>query len=491
VKSVLRATALLSGSSIVSVVIGLISAKVWALLLGPGGLGYMGLLQSLVGLAGLVAGAGLTTGLVRMGASLIQNDDHAKTAALMRATWLLFWIFGTAILAFMLLFREPISQVMLGGSQHAWAVPVMGIAFLFGFASNLKISTLNAFHRVKVLAQLSILNSAFATLFGILPILIWRDQGIELAVLLGAFVPWALVSWRLKREVTLPRDSVNRQALKAAIVPLLAFGLPYTASMLVGTGVQFVVPSLILNALDAASVGFYRAATAISITYLGFLLSALAMDYYPRVSAVKDQTSVLNHLVNQQHRLVLILAGPLILCMMALAPYLIPLIYSSEFSPAVPLLEWTLVGDVIRFASWTMGFIIVARSKGAVVFAVELVLGIGMLFWSWFGMQRFGLVGAGLAFVITYATHYVLVWGLARKDIGLTLTAENKRLIAATLGAALTVNLLPLVGLETWRTPIALALTAAFGVNSFYLIWHDIGGSKDVRSWLRKRMQLG
>ena len=53
---------------------------------------------------------------------------------------------------------------------------------------------------------------------------------------------------------------------------MLRFGLPYTASMLVGTGVVLVMPVLVLHVVGSASVGYYRAAATIGIAYLGFLL---------------------------------------------------------------------------------------------------------------------------------------------------------------------------------------------------------------------------
>ena len=81
-KSILKATVVLSSASIVSILTGLVSAKVSAVLLGPGGLGYMGLLQSLLGLSGMLAGMGVGTGLVRAGARALAGKDERQEAAL-------------------------------------------------------------------------------------------------------------------------------------------------------------------------------------------------------------------------------------------------------------------------------------------------------------------------------------------------------------------------------------------------------------------------
>src|SRR5205085_11145318 len=106
----------------------------------------------------------------------------------------------------------------------------------------------------------------------------------------------------------------------------LHFGVPFTGSMLVGAGVQMLMPVLVLHALSRADVGFYRAAAAVAVNYLSFLLTAMGQDFYPRVSAASDRPAALTQLVNEQQRLVLLLAGPIIVGMLALVPYLVPLI---------------------------------------------------------------------------------------------------------------------------------------------------------------------
>ena len=74
-KSSFRATALLSSSSIVSILVSLASAKVMALCIQPEGYGYYGLLQSFVAVASLLAGMGMATGLVRIGAGAVTRNE--------------------------------------------------------------------------------------------------------------------------------------------------------------------------------------------------------------------------------------------------------------------------------------------------------------------------------------------------------------------------------------------------------------------------------
>ena len=58
----------------------------------------------------------------------------------------------------------------------------------------------------------------------------------------------------------------------------------------------------------------------------------------------------------------MLLAVPMILGTLAVVPYLVPLVYTLKFRPTVEILEWQLIGDIFKFASWTMSFAILART---------------------------------------------------------------------------------------------------------------------------------
>ncbi|NLG50904.1 MAG: oligosaccharide flippase family protein [Chloroflexi bacterium] len=483
-RSVLRSTLMLSGSSFASILVGLVSAKVWAILLGPRGVGLMGLLQSLLGLAALVMSLGIGAGLVSMGASALAQGDDARFAALRRAGWRLNWLASGLALLLMTVFRVPISRWMLGGPQFAGAVLLVSLALLFQLASSIQTSLLNAHHRVAALARVGVLSSVLGTAASLAVVGIWRGRGIALAVIVNAVLGWIVSAYFLRREIAPPATPPARGQVAEEGRALLRFGAPYAASQMVGAGVQFALPALVLHTLSVESVGFYRSAMSVSGVYLGFLLLAMGQDYYPRVSAVSEQPDELGQLVNQQHRLVMLIAAPLILVLLAVTPYLIPLIYSAEFAPAAQVLEWQLIGDLFKFASWTMGFVILARRYSLTLFLVELLAGVNILVFSRLGIHWFGLAGLGLAYLLTYLVHYVVVWLIVRKDIGLVWTAQNKLMLLAATLAAFTVRVLPAIGLERFRTPVALSLGLLAGAWSLHVIWREAGLQSFVRAWL-------
>lgn len=474
-KSIFRATAILGSSSVVSVIVGLISTKAWAVLLGPGGLGFMGLLYSLLGLAALVSGLGTGTAVVRAGANALARDARSEVAALQRAMWLLVATLGTSAALIMVLLQGPISALMLGGTEHSGSIPLLALALVFSLASSAMTSILNAHHKVGTLARIAILNSVLGAASTLVIVWYWREQGIAPAIAVSTAIGLAVSYYFYSRHLESPPGHPTRQQVREAARTLLRFGAPYTASIFVSLGVQLALPTIVLHVLGRESVGLYRAGVAISVQYLGFLLTAMALDYYPRISAVSNQPAELVKLVNQQQRLVLVLGVPMILGVLALAPYLVPLIYSPEFQPTVEMLEWQLIGDLFKYASWTLSYVILVHSGSVTFFFVELAGGLSNLVANWLGMLWFGLTGLGVGFLVAYLITYAVVWAIARRDIGLVWTRGNKRIMLAAVLALLIIRLLPGIGLEGFRTPVALLFAGAAGVGSLIVLWTEMG----------------
>lgn len=472
-KSIFKATAILSGSSFISIILGLATAKVLALILQPSGYGYYGLLQSFVGLAALFSGFGMATGLVRLGARAATQHDEATIASLRKGAWVLFLGLGSVTLTILFLFRNTLSRWALGNSEHGTTIVVMGIALLFTVAGNIQVGTLNAYHRVGALAKYGIVNTLGGALITIGAVALWHVRGVVLAIIGGAFATWAASRYFLQSEVkaTNLRTS-NAETLKASW-QLLKFGGPFTASLLAGTGVQLALPMVVVHLLNTESVGYYKAAIAISVGYLGFLVTAMGQDYYPRLSAVSHQPRALVDLINEQHRLVMVLAVPMILGTLALVPFLVPLVYSLKFTPTVEILEWQMIGDLFKFSSWTMSFAILARCKTSTYFLTELAGGIGTLAMTWLAVRWFGFPGLGIGFLASYVLYYLIVSYVIRREVPLVLTASNKKMMLCAVAAALIVRILPSTRFAGLRTPAGLLLAAVAGIPSLFIIWKE------------------
>jgi PST family polysaccharide transporter len=174
----------------VTIVVGLVATKVLATMLGPDGIGLIGLLQSLVGMVSLVAGMGIGAAIVREGAVAIANENGARLGALRSAAWLLVWVLGGLGGLTLILFRDPLSQLVIGTPSQAYPVALMGVALLFGLASSVQTSLLNAHHRVAALARSASIGSILTAIVMICCVRFLGIDGVGYGIVAGAVVTW-------------------------------------------------------------------------------------------------------------------------------------------------------------------------------------------------------------------------------------------------------------------------------------------------------------
>jgi O-antigen/teichoic acid export membrane protein len=471
--SLYKNVALLASSSFLTVLIGLASSKVWALLGGPPALAEQGLLVPLLGLSVLVASLGLGPGLVKLGAAALAQNDLERVNALRHAAWQLQFIIWLICALALFLGRSLIGGWSLGRSEATLEVLVIAIALWFALASALHTSTLNAFQRVSVLARSNVMVAFFSSLAG--GLMLWKFglPGVIWSVLVGAIAGWLAARTVVLRELGPVAASSRIQVLGAART-LLRFGFPFTLSMIAGQLVQFLLPGLILHELGRNEVGFYRVSSLIAVAYLGFLTNAMAQDYFPRLSALQTDSEV-KEVMNRQHQLVMSLCVPVILGALWLAPLLVPLLTSPAFTPSIKVLEWQLVGDVLKLSSWVMAFVVLARAGSAWFLLTELVAGVTSLFASLWAMRVFGLPGLGIAYVITYGAYWLIVAVVVHRRFGLGLSAGNHLRLWSGFAAALIISAMNNMELASrfWLGGLMTAIIAVLSVFSLRSEWRS------------------
>lgn len=474
-KSVLKATVILGGSSLLSAFLALVSAKILAVLIGPSGVGYLTALQSLLGLGVMIAGLGIGTAMVRVGAKAVSEKDEATLAANWRAGFYLIILFGLIAAGILTVFREKISVLIFGEAIETFSVALVSVALLGSLLANYFTGILNAHHRVATLAKIGVLNNLAnaASLIGF--VYFYQVRGIAFGVVCGMFLNAVLNYFLLKREISFPSVVVPFDEIKRAAFSLVRFGVPYTASMLVGTGVQLILPLLILSRFETHGAGLYRAAAGLSTISLSFVLTALGQDYYPRLSAVADDKSEINELINHQQRLTLVILTPIFLWLLLLAPFLIRLLYTAEFTDSEAILKWLVAGDLFKSLSWILSFVILARNKSHLYFLTEAIGGAAAITSVLFGMRFFGLEGTGIGYFVSYLVYFIIVFLFVRREIGLRYSAGNKFLMLFAAGSILTANALSLRFAGSASSVFLLIAALAAAVFSTVSLVKEIG----------------
>jgi antigen flippase len=474
---ILKSTTLIGGSSVIVVFLKIIQAKAMAVLLGPAGVGIIGLYGSVTGVVGQITGMGIGISGVRQIAESAESDDKhriSRTIVTVRRVAVFLGVVGMLVL---LLFRYPICQITFGNTNNTDALALLSVTLLMGAISGGQVALIQGLRRIGDLARLNILGAFFGTVCSIPLVYFFGKLGIA-PFLVAVSAMGILTSWWYARKIPIPNVLISWREITSEGRALFRLGIAFMSAGLMTLGTMYCIRVIVVRQLGLEAAGLFQASSAISGLYVGFILSAMGADFYPRLTAVANDNAACNRMVNEQAEVGLLLAVPGILATLTFAPYVIQIFYSVQFAPAMDILRWEILGILLRVASWPMGFVLLAKGRGRIFFCTELsgnIVYIGMVFAL---LRYFGLPGTGMAFFGLYVFYWILIFAVVRRLSGFTWSAANQRLIVivipSTIVVVLCLHLMP----EVWSTAVGTVVTLATGYNFLKKLFKAVGPDK-------------
>ena len=458
---ILRSTALIGGSSGLTLLVGMARTKAIAMLLGPTGIGLMGVYASIADVVRSVAQMGVNSSGVRQIAEAVASEDDrqiARTVMALRRIAVGLALLGTLA---MVAFSGPIAVWTFGSDEHASAVAWLSLAVFFKIVSDGQAALIQGMRRIGDLARIGVVGSLLGAIVSVGLVAAMGENGVVPALVAIAAIG-TLLSWAYSRKVDVAPVTLTRAEMRAEAASLLQLGLAFMASGILMMGAALLVRVFVLRQLGVEAAGFFHATWALGGLYVGVVLQAMGADFYPRLVGAITNKPRANRLVNEQTHVSLLLAGPGVVATLVFAGPVLTLFYTEEFNAAAGLLRWICLGMALRVITWPIGYIIVASNQRLVFFATELAWTLVNVSLSWVCIDRFGLDGAGVAFFGSYVFHAVVVYTLVGHMTGFRWSAANRRVGLIYIAAVGLVFSSFLVLSGPWATAVgALVLLAS------------------------------
>jgi PST family polysaccharide transporter len=331
----------------------------------------------------------------------------------------------------LLVLSFPLSRLTFGDSQHIWGMALMSLILLFGGISAGQYALLQGLRKIRELASSQVLGSVFGAIASITLIYFLREDGVApYLVTVSAF--GILTSWWYARRVRVKqvymsfRDTVHESRV------LLGMGMAFMVSALLAAGVAYGSRVLILWGLGKDAVGLYQATWTLSSLYVNLVLNAMAMDFYPRLTAAASDNNVVNRMVNEQTEMGLLISIPGVLATITLAPWVLTVFYSGEFAAAAEIIRWQIIGIALRVVSWPLGFVAIAKGKGAVFLLTEIAASALHIILLFVCMRLYGLDGVGISFALLYVCHSVGMLFTCRWLSGFEWSLQAKKILVSS-----------------------------------------------------------
>jgi PST family polysaccharide transporter len=480
----------MGGSTVANIAVSVVRAKAMALLLGPGGVGLVGLFSSILDLTHSIAGMGINRSGVRQIAEAAGSGDTqriARTAGVLQRTSMFLGVLGAVLLV---VFSRQVSMWTFGSRDFAVPVALLSVAVFLSSISDGQAALIQGMRRITDLARIGVLAVVFgaATTLGL--IYFFREKGVVPSLVAVAVITLT-ISWWYRRKIHIPAVSLTMPQIREEAGALLKLGSVFMASAVLTTGAAYAIRILVRDYVGLDAAGLYQSAWSIGGLYVGFILQAMGSDFYPRLTAVANDDPECNRLVNEQAQIGLLLAGPGVIATLTFAPLVISLFYAATFVAAVEPLRWICLGMALRVVAWPMGYIILAKGARSIFFWTEIAASVVHVGLAFLLVRQFGLPGATMAFFGLYVWHGILMYAIVRRLTGFRWSAANLQtgLLFLPLTAAVFCGFL---WLPVWMaTTVGVVAVLGSGIYSLRVLCRLVSlehlprAARDVLEWFR------
>lgn len=483
-RSIFKATSLFGGVQVYQILIQIIKSKFVAVLLGPAGVGIMGLYQSGLQLIQQLSSMGLSQSAVRdVSEANGSNDLHriAKTITVVRK---LVWVTGILGLVLVACFSPLLSKTSFGNYDYTLPFIILSVTLLLDQLSAGQKVVLQGLRRLKDLAKCS----AFGVTFGLItsvPLYYWLGiEGIVPTLILNSLCS-LLLSWFYSRKIKVEKVKVTpKQTLEQGKL-MLVMGVSMSISGILSTIVAYAIRGYIQANGGVEQVGLYQAGFVIMTTYVGMVMNAIATDYYPRLAAINKDNQKCREAVSQQGEIgVMILAPMLIICLVFM-PFVLKILYSDKFLAANEYISWACLGMMLRLASWVISFLFVAKAESKLFMINELSANLYYLAFSLIGYKAMGLTGLGIAFALEYIVYFIQCYLIARNRYNFSFS--NSFIKCYSIQLLLIISCLIIVlTLSGWQKYITGSLIIAI---SCYLGIKGLNEKMELLSFVRQKIK--
>lgn len=400
-KTLAKAIAIFGGAQAFSVLAALIRSKVAAVTIGTVGVGLNALYVTLSNLMATLFSFGLSSSSVPALCQL-QGEEQRQLVARLRLLGCLLSVLSV-----------PVTLVVASfySVQTLWlALPVVALIL-----SGIETAVMKSLQATRQLTK-SLMSAALFSVVLTVPFFVWLGlDGVIWAVVSTVTVSSIYSCW-IGYHVcpVMPDFSLLDRTLWGKVRPMFVLGFAFLISGLLAQGVDLLNQMWLESVASLALVGLFKAGYQLSVTYTRMVFSAIANDFFPRLSSVVRDTEARNRLITQQVRVLLFIVVPMILVFELVVPWVVPLLFSHEFLPIVTMVRVAALSVIFRAVSLPIGYLPVALERSWHFLLLEalswVVRAIGVIG----GYSLGGLLGIGYGILMSDIADMCFVWIFCR-----------------------------------------------------------------------------
>ena len=403
----MKAMGLFGGVQVMGILCSIVRTKLVAMWIGPVGIGLFGLFNNALEMISTGTNLGIRSSSVR---DISQAHDSttpglvAKMVAVVRKWSLWLGLFGALV---SLMLAPLLSELTFGDQSHLWGFVALSVAVLLGAITNGEYAVLQGSARLKRLASVTLWGTLTGLAVSIPLFYLLRERSILPSILAYAMA-LAAFAW-LFRNKEYAKPQLSRRETFDMGKGFVKLGIFMTLGNFASILASYAFNAWLNMNAGTEAVGFYQAGYTLINKYTGLILTALGMEYYPRLSKVANSRLRLRAFVSQEINVAIAVMAPVVALFILLRELVVWILYTPEFNVILTFVSWGMIGTVLRTLSWCLAFTILAKGDGKTYLWTEVAsavinLVLNIVFYRWWG-----LTGLGIAFLVSYLLYTAIV----------------------------------------------------------------------------------
>lgn len=420
-RGILKATALFGSVQFYSVLMQLARTKFVAVMLGPSGVGIVSLISSTITMFSSFTDLGIKNACVREIAKTQKKNELiriSKTVAFFTG------ITGSALVA---MSSRHLSDYLFNSDEYFFVFISLSIVVFFTHCSNVNLAILQALQQRKIFAKVNLIVGLISTIMSLLFYYAFGLLGV-----VGALLSTSVVTYTYSMYYTfqgrLQIEELSKLWINAR--PLVFLGMSISVAGIAANVSNYSVRLIVSKIFSEEELGFYTSSSSLINSYLGLILAAMAMDFFPRIAQVSDQKE-LSQMIRDQVLIALSIITPVLVGLISFMGETISFLYSSSFLPMTHLSSLFATGAVLKVVGWALGYVLLTKGSGKFFLVNEIVGSIYQVGLALFFTRNGNFEGLGYALVVANLLYAIQTLVIVRFSLFIKLGNSLMGLIVA------------------------------------------------------------
>ncbi|WP_264529401.1 O-antigen translocase [Flavobacterium sp. N502540] len=410
-----KITSLNSLSVLLKIGIGFITSKLMAIFIGPTGMALVGNLRNFSSSLESISTLGFTNGIVKYVAENKENKIRLREIV---STVFISLLTITLVLSLVLYFFASFWNNQIFGNNFDYDIVFKAIALVLPWyaISIFLLSLINGLGKFKLVIWLNILGNAIGLLVSIYMILNFKTLGALLSIVISPALLFFATFYFINKDFNFFKIIRFRYFDVNVLKNLSSYSLMALVSSVLGPLVYLIIRKNVIETVGLEQAGFWETIVRISNYYMMFVTTILSVYFLPKLAVAKSNQET-KKIFWSFYRNIL---PPFVIALIVIYYtrfFIVKLLFTDEFLPVTTLFFWQLIGDVLRAASWILGFQFFAKKITKTFIISEITSLLVLYFFSSYLVALLGIQGVVLAQALDNFIYLIILGIYFRKSL--------------------------------------------------------------------------